>query len=233
MALWNSMIYKERALNMVFKFIAEICNKNEISKIICDTAKINYKKFADSKHESGPQSDKPIILRGKNRIAMIAACLYRACEINKNPRTTKEITLMFEFDNNDEIYIKQAIKKFNQIIKNCDNHIATPEDYIRARYSKLNININIESAIKICHDNYKIKPLSDYPVESIAAASILFIVKRDNININKQDIVNLFATSISHMQQIYNILQNEIYNLNYDSINNIPKFDNKNEIIYV
>lgn len=106
---WNSMTYKERSLKRAFEFISDICSKNNIAKIIIDDAKNFYKKFIDCEHKIGTNISDQIIIRGKKRLSIVAACVFKACEKNNNPLSTKEMAEIF---NLDEKNILDALDKF-------------------------------------------------------------------------------------------------------------------------
>lgn len=207
---WNSMVYKERSLNIVFEKISQICGKNNIPKIIVDTAKILYKKLSDCKHKNGNNVDKQIIIRGENRTSIIAACVFRACEMNKNPRSIKEIAEMFEMD---EKKVTRGKKQFDKIMKNIDDNSLrldqiktnTPEDFIRRHANRLKLTKeNTDIAVKIAHNCCKMKLASDHNPQSIAAGSVLLMVNYCDIDIEKKRIAKLFGTSDVTVGKIYN-----------------------------
>jgi transcription initiation factor TFIIIB Brf1 subunit/transcription initiation factor TFIIB len=206
---WNSMVYKERSLNQVFEYISQICSKNNIPKIIVDSAKILYKRLSDCKHKTGINVGKQIIIRGENRLSIIAACVFKACEMNKNPRNVKEIA---EFFGLDEKKVTKGNKQFEKIMKNADDKNVmldqfnpnTAEDYIRRHCPKLKINkMDMEMAVRIAHNCCKMKLASDHNPQSVAAGSILVMVEYCNLNIDKKDIATLFGTSDVTIGKIY------------------------------
>ena len=209
---WNSMVYKERSLNNVLEYITNICNKNNIPKIVIDTAKILYKKLNDCKHKNGNNMGKQIIIRGENRISIIAACVFRACEMNKQPRSIKQIA---EFFNIDEKKITKGNKQYDKIMKNTDDDISldqfttdSAEDYIRSTSQKLKIKKEeVELAVKIANNCCRMKLASDHNPQSIAAGSLLAMIHYLNLNIDKKKIVNLFETSDVTISKIYNKLE--------------------------
>lgn len=209
---WNSMVYKERSLNQVFEYITSVCSKNNIPKIIIDTAKILYKKISDCKHKTGVNMGKQIIIRGKNRISIIAACVFKACEMNSSPRSIKEIAKYFDLD---EKKVTKGNKHFEKIMKNVDDKFInmdhfnshTAEDYIRRHCSKLKINKNDTNlAITIAHNCGRMKLVPDHNPQSIAAGSILLMSYHLNKNIDKKNIATLFGTSDVTISKIYNKL---------------------------
>lgn len=208
---WNSMVYKERSLNQVFEYISLYCTKNHIPRIIVDSAKILYKRLSDCKHKTGPNIGKQIIIRGENRLSIIAACVFKACEINKNPRNVKEIAEIFVLD---EKKVTKGIKQFDRIMKNADdnNNIIidqfdtnTAEDYIRRHCPKLKIGKDATNlAVKISQNCCKMKLASDHNPHSIAAGSILVAVQFLDLNIDRKSIASLFGTSDVTIGTIYN-----------------------------
>ena len=207
---WNSMVYKERTLNKVFEFISLICSKNKIPKIIVDTARTLFKKISDCKHKSGRNIGKDIIIRADNRISVIAACVFKACEMNKNPRNIKEIADFFGLS---EKKVSKGIRRFSEIIKNTnDDPILldqyqnnTTEDYIRRHCPKLKIsNTEIDMAVKISINCCKMKVASDHNPQSLAAGIVSVMVTYYNLNIDRKDIAVLFDTSDVTIGKIYN-----------------------------
>lgn len=206
---WLSMVYKERSLNQVHEYIMQICIKNNIPKIIIDDARIFYKKISDCKHKEGDNAGKQIIIRGANRLSIIAACVFYACEKNKIPRSIKEIADMFDLD---EKKVTKGNKQFDRIIKNiddktvfCDQENETAENYIRRHCPKLNISkTKTEIAVKIARNCCKMKLASDHNPQSIAAGSILVMVHYFNLKIEKREISKLFGTSDVTIGKIYN-----------------------------
>jgi len=202
------MVYKERSLNQVFEYISEVCSNNNIPKIIVDSAKILYKKISDCKHKYGSNVGKQIIIRGENRVSIIAACVFKACEMNKNPRSVKEIAKYFDLD---EKKVTRGNKQFEKIIKNTDDNIlqvdnlgtSTAEDYIRRHCPKINKE-NTETAVRISNNCCRMKLASDHNPQSIAAGSILVMVNYCDLNIDKKDIAKLFGTSDVTISKIYN-----------------------------
>lgn len=207
---WNSMIYKEISLNGVFELITKICTKNKIPKIIIDTAKIMYKKINDCKHKSGINAGKQVIIRGENRTSIIAACVFKACETNKSPRSVKEIANYFDLD---EKKITKGNKQFDKLLKNSDDKKIimdqfngnTAEDYIRRHCSKLKFSQSeIELAVKISNNCCKMKLAADHNPSSIAAGSILLMIEQMGSNIDRKDVAKVFSTSDVTIGKIYN-----------------------------
>lgn len=207
---WSQTDYKENTLNKEFDTITKICLKNKISKKIIDTAKFFYKQVSDCKHKSGKSIGKPYIIRGGNKDGVICACVYKACETNRNPIPKKEIAIMF---GKDEKSLSKGIKEFQKIIKNCDNidilddlHDGTPEDHIR-KYAVEMDNIkqtHIDMAIRIANNCAKLKIATDHSAQSIGAGVTLLTANCFKLNIDKKDVAYWFKISDVTITKIYN-----------------------------
>src|ERR1700733_5190711 len=170
---WGSIIYKERRLNTIFEYISDICGRNKIPRIISDSAKIMYKRISDCKHKTGENIGKHVIIRGINLISVVAACVFKACEMNKTPRTVREIAYLFDAD---EKKITKGIKTFEKIMTECDDgmilensHVCLPEDYVRRHCPKLKISEpDTELAVNIAYNCCRMKLASDHNTQSIA-----------------------------------------------------------------
>ena len=143
-------------------------------------------------------------------LSIIAACVFKACEMNKNPRSVKEIAKYFELD---EKKVTKGNKQFEKIMKNVEDNMiildnlgsSTAEDYIRRHCPKLKINKeNTEIAVRISNNCCRMKLASDHNPQSIAAGSILVMVNFCNLRIDKKDIAKLFGTSDVTISKIYN-----------------------------
>lgn len=209
---WNGLNYKEKSLNKVFEEISQVCSKNKIPKIIVDTAKILYKKLSDCKHRSGPNAGKQIIIRGENRTSIIAACVFKACEMNKSPRNVKEIAGFFDLD---EKKVTKGNKQFEKIMKNAEDNTLmleqfktnTTEDFIRRYCRPPNLKVSkndTDLAVRIANNCCRMKLASDHNPQSIAAGSILVMVEQCDLNIEKKQIAKLFGTSDVTIGKIYN-----------------------------
>ena len=100
---WNSMPYKERSLYKVFNDIDAKCKKNNLPPIIGNTAKSYYRTISETK-----------ISRGKNRIGIIAACVYHACKECNVARSSAELAHCFDIDNK---IMTKGCKNFTEIMR--------------------------------------------------------------------------------------------------------------------
>jgi transcription initiation factor TFIIB len=228
---WNSMPYKERSLNNVFKSISEKCNKNSILKCIEDDAKIMYKTISECKHVKGKNKGKFIITRGINRVSIIAACVFFACRRKGMTRTPKEIADIF---NIKHMEMNRGCKNFLKLLKikkfNMNMGTSNAEHFIRRYCNKLKIKTHYtEKAINIAKNIEKLNIASVHTPYSLAAASILIMADFNNLHsITKKKLAFQFEISEVTITKTFKKLEQYKDIINNDTMTcNIVKNINK------
>jgi transcription initiation factor TFIIIB Brf1 subunit/transcription initiation factor TFIIB len=194
---WNHMPYHERTLSIVFKEISAICIKYKILKCIEDDARVFYNNISKSKHLFGKNEGKCVIIRGKNRKSLIAACLYYACRKNGDTRSTKEIAEMFDLKCTDVTIgckIFSKLIRLNQLRVNFNSN--KPDKYL-PRYCRI-LNIQgpfLQQCIDITNNSYKLNLASVHTPLSVAASSILIMASHNNINVTRRAVALAFDIS--------------------------------------
>lgn len=195
---WNSMPYKERALNIVFKKLDVLCKSHNIPKKIYDDSCIMYKIVSERKHKKGKNKEKYIITRGINRNSIIAASLFYACRRNNIPRSPKEIASMFSINETD---LNKGAKNFLKLIKmnfyDKDMGTSKPIDFVRRKCDDLNIkSVYTTQAINIANNIDKLDIASTHTSCSLAAASILLMAEVNKLSsISKPKLAQVFGLS--------------------------------------
>ena len=194
---WGQVPYRERSLAEVLNDIDSKCRKHKITKAVIDNAKILYKNIRETKHDSGTNKGKNVIIRGINRRQIIAACFYFGAILQKSPRSTKEVADIFNLDLKQ---ITKGCRRFLEIMK--DNFIVFDikpshgSDFVERFGSKMQLNKDTIQLAKTISDNStKIDIASDHQATSIAAASILLAANMLDQNINKKSISEVFKIS--------------------------------------
>ena len=189
--------YKERSLMEVFDKIQTECKYNGISQLIIDTSKIFYKKISEATHVKGKRIGKAIIMRCVNRKSMIAACIFHACKVQKDPRSPKEIALMYDLNIK---HVNRGCRKFCDIIDpyilftQIKNSYST--DFIERYSRQLNIlDDYIEKIKQVSNNIYKLNMASTHEPPSIAAGCIMLIVQHYELKITKKKISEIFGIS--------------------------------------
>lgn len=177
--IWNSMPYKERSDNIMFKRIHEVCISHGIFKKIEDDAKILCKRISGTEHKKGKNIGKPIITRGYNRAGIVAGCLFIACRRNDETRSTKEISSYFNIGERD---IHKGIRSLLGILDDDSivKDIGTSRviHFIKRKCDELHIKTkHSELAITIARNIERLNIASNHTTFSLAAASILLVAE--------------------------------------------------------
>ena len=179
---WNSMPYKERSLYKVYKDIEDKCIKSELPLVISETAQSYYLTISKTK-----------ISRGSNRIGIIAACIYYACKECGAPRSTNELSSLFNIDNKimtkgcknfTEIMRMSEDKKRIQVHKSINLH-----DFIDRFSHKLKLTDNDKKNIKILSKKCEeLNLINDNTPPAMAAGCIYLYIRYKKIEIDKKKI---------------------------------------------
>lgn len=212
---WNSMPYKERSLYKVYKDIEDKCIKAELPLIISETAQSYYLIISKTK-----------ISRGSNRIGIIAACIYHACKECEAPRSTNELSGLFNINNK---IMTKGCKNFTEIMrmstdrKRIQKHKSINlHDFIDRFSHKLELidedQKNIKILSKLCED---LNLINDNTPPAMAAGCIYLYIRLNDKKIEKKQIsevckisevtINKCSKKLEENQIIINKL-NEFYN---------------------
>ena len=201
---WQSMPYKEKSQYDEFQRITIIAQNAGISKMIINDAMTYYKKISEHK-----------TFRGLNRDGIIAASIYIALRTNNNPRTAREIAMIFTLDNSSATKgCKNALVIVNELESEMHNDEKTtltnlrPDVFIERYCSKLNINKELTQlccfiAVKIFKQNL----IPENTPHSCTAGIIYFISQTCNLNIKKSDIFNITGISEVTINKCYKKLE--------------------------
>lgn len=182
---WQSMPYKEKSKYDDFQLINLIAKNSGIPKIITDDAIRYYDKLSEVK-----------TFRGLNRDGILAASIYISFNINKNPRTPKEIAAIFSLDNTSATKgCKNALNILNDLESDKESNNRTiltnitPQTFIARYCSKLSINQELTKLCLFIAHNVKTRNLiPENTPHSIAAGIIYYVSLKCNLNISKKDI---------------------------------------------
>lgn len=193
--IWNSMPYKERSDNVMFKRIHAVCIAQNISRKIEDDAKIMCKRVSGTVHTTGKNIGRPIITRGYNRSGMVAGCLFIACRRNDETRSIKEIAVYFDIEESD---VNKGIRSL-LVILNDDNiikEIGTSKviHFVQRKCDELHIKLQYTNIAKTIANNIdKLNVASHHTTYSLAAASILLMAELNHLGITKKHLSKSFC----------------------------------------
>lgn len=205
---WTLMPYRERSRKDTFEYIKTICKsaKPPYCKAVIDNARILYTNLSNVKHTTGDNTGKNIIIRGRNRTSLIAACVYFGCKMQSLPRSPKEIAKIFGLGLTE---VTKGCRKFLEIMdKDALVYNITSSkayDYVSRCGKKLKIDQEyIDQTIKIVKNIIKVDYASDHQPPSIAAGSLLLVCNINELDIDKETISKVFNISQVTITKIYN-----------------------------
>ena len=181
------------------------CKKYLVTQTIIDSAKILYKKVNDSKHIRGNRVGKNMIMRCINRRSMIAACVFYACKMQKEPRSPKEIADIYDLE------IKHVHRGCRKILDYIDLNStfyqiknSQSSDFIERLGKKLFSDPKYITISKdVCNNIHNLDIASTHEPPSVAAGCILLVSNTYNLNINKKDISTIFEISDVTISKTY------------------------------
>lgn len=240
----GQMPYKEKSLMEVLERIQTKCKKYNITQTIIDTSKILYKKVSECKHTKGKRKGKNMIMRCINRRSMIAACVFHACKLQKEPRSPKEIADIYDLEIK---HVNKGCRKFLDYIDitTIFSEIKSSQasDFIERFAKKLNIEKQyIDKAKDISSNINKLGLASTHEPPSVAAGCILLVGTMYHVEISKKQISEIFGISDVTISKTYRkifpyhkiIMSNEVTNLILEKKNSIEKEEkviNEEELI--
>ena len=201
----GQMPYKEKSLLEVLERIQIKCKKYNITQTIIDSAKILYKKVSDCKHTKGKRKGKNMIMRCINRRSMIAACVFYACKLQKEPRSPKEIADIYDLEIK---HVNRGCRKFIDYIDLStiffEIKSSQSSDFIERFAKKLNIDKQyIIIAKDISNNIHRLGLASTHEPPSVAAGCILLVANMYHIDINKKQISEIFGISDVTISKTY------------------------------
>lgn len=208
---WSQQPYDERSRNDVNQIIDEKCKTNNISKAVGENAKYLYKKISEIKHKIGINKGKKIIIRGKNRISIIAACVFNGAQVQKLPLSLKDMASIFDID---VTQITQGIAKLEELLDDepllQNNDVIDPGKFITSYHGKLGLHRDyIAISIKVCEYLSNDDIASNHQPVSIAAGVILLISILYELKITKKKISSTLNISEVTINKIYNKINNQ------------------------
>ena len=194
---WWNWDYKEKSFFEDKKLIEKKCQKAKLQQPIIDNALNLYKKISECRHNDGQNKGKYVIVRGINRIALMAASVYYGAKMQKQPRSPKELADVFGLK---LPYMTRGCKKFlslidtNVLFNITENNESC--DFVDRYCTKLGLDKNcLTKALEIIININKLQIATNHQPPSVAAAAILLMSDLFDMKINKKHLHQLFKIS--------------------------------------
>jgi len=196
--MWNAMPYDERTLCNIFDKLEKATANNGIPQKVIEDAKIFYKKTSEKK-----------ISRGDNKEGLIASCIYHSCLINNIPRSSKEISKMF---NISHVILNKGNARFQQLLQ--INVISSnPCDFISRFGSRINMNlVDVEKCKKLIKFLEKKEIMTDNSPTSSAAGILYYYSQENGLQYTKKQFSEVCSVSEVTIVKCYkNLLKYKDY----------------------
>lgn len=242
---WNMIPYREKSLLLVFSIISKKCEKLGLKGNISDEAKILYYNIIRENYID-EKTKKSIITRGKNKLGIIASCIYYACKNSGYLKTIKEIAYAF---NISSVCLNNGCKIFMQCLKKTkikiNNLISKPGNFIDSICQQLNIQSDDIDNIKTIINKIESNKLlcSHTPYTITVACTLLYIEEKYVKNYNefnkkryknkrKKQIEDL-NISLSTLNKTYgSLLEYKDFLLGYEKIISPERLSDEDRINY-
>jgi len=201
---WNSIPYKERSLRLIFLVIQDVCTKINLPSSVTMDAKSLYKVL----HEK-------FNTRGKNRNALVGACILFSSKNNGFSITTKSIADSLRMTQSN---ITEGCKTFVKMMYHTDfkYNIETSniDDYIIQCCKQLEMsNQMISFCKKFARKVEKMEILQEHTPPSIAIGCIYLICQTLDLPITKKkihEVCNISEVTITKTFKRIEPYQNKI-----------------------
>jgi transcription initiation factor TFIIIB Brf1 subunit/transcription initiation factor TFIIB len=199
---WWKWEYKEKAFYDDKKFIEDKCYNAKLPQAIVDNALNLYKRISESKDDNG----KYYINRGINRVGLMAASVYWGSKMQKQPRSPKEISTIFNLKQTD---MTKGCKRFLSLIDHTvlyyNQEMNETRDFVERYCKKLGLNDEyFNKSLEIIKNIDKLQIATNHQPPSVAAATILLMADVMDLNINKKELNAMFKISEVTISKTYN-----------------------------
>jgi transcription initiation factor TFIIB len=185
-----AMNHKDRGLYHAYKEIEDACAT--LPDVVLRDAKMIYKTFSDKK-----------LTRGKVRVGIKANCVLYACRLSNYPRTTKEISDMFNILPKDISRTSEMFKKIMLTDEAPPSTTTQPTDVLNRLLNGFQVTKEQRIACqRMCRDLEQCVELMSKTPNSVCSA-VLWI----QTGIPKTDICKKCSVSVPTLNKIEGIIR--------------------------
>ncbi len=201
---WQAMPYREKARWDEFQRIRNHARRGGLPEIVIDAAMRYHTRI------SGYQT-----FRGLNRSGVLAASVYVACRIGRNPRTAKEIAEIFDLDTASATRgVKNAMSIINSLereLEDCEkSHFEStqPGDFVSRYCSRLGMSPHLAMlcrfvALKVEQGDL----IPENTPHAVAAGLVYFVAHVCGARVTKKDVSGVSDISEVTINKCYKKLQ--------------------------
>jgi transcription initiation factor TFIIIB Brf1 subunit/transcription initiation factor TFIIB len=187
------------------------CKKYKVPQLIIDKAKVMYKIINECKHTKGKKKGTDIIIRDPNKQNVMAACVLKAYEKFEIPINNEDIGKIFSIDPKR---VTDGCSFFDNLIADSkdlylveNTKVLTPDKFIMKYHKEFAFDEDdLELSLRIAKNCCRLKIVSGNTPISVAAGSILLMVKCQKLDIDCRQISKIFEISEMTTNKIYKIM---------------------------
>jgi transcription initiation factor TFIIB len=192
---WTSIPYKERSLKNVFDIISNACYEMKLNSSVINMSRSIYHSIRDQQ-----------LSRGKNRNALISACIYISCKFNDVKILPQEVCNHFKLDFCD---LCDGYKTLSELLMNSSFQIEIKQsewnDYLERFCIHLGFKESeIEKVMKLAQNISDLSILQRHIPQSFASGVLYYYVEKNKIHqITKEMIIEVCDISKVTIDKIF------------------------------
>jgi transcription initiation factor TFIIB len=177
---WTSIPYKERSLKIVFDIIQNACYSMKINPSVVNMSRSIYHSIRDQQ-----------LSRGKNRNALIAACIYISCKFNEVKILPQEVCTFFKLDFCD---LCDGYKTLSELLMNSTFQIEIKQSEWSDYLERFCINLHfkeseIANIMKLAQQISDLSILKKHIPQSFASGVLYYYVEKNKIHSITKDMI--------------------------------------------
>lgn len=192
---WTSVPYKERSLKLVFDIIQNACYTLKLNSSVINMSRSIYHSIRDQQ-----------LSRGKNRNALISACIYISCKCNDVKILPQEVCDYFKLDFCD---LCDGYKTLSELMINSNFQVEIKQsewnDYLERYCIHLGFDENeIKKVMFLAQKIHELSILKKHIPQSFASGVLYYYVEKNKMkHISKDLIIEICNISKVTIDKIY------------------------------
>lgn len=192
---WTSVPYGERSLKIVFDIIQTACYSLKLNSSVVTMSKSIYHSIKDQQ-----------LSRGKNRNALISACIFISCKYNDVKILPQEVCDFFKLNHCD---LCDGYKTLSELSINSSFQIEIKQsewnDYLERFCIHLGFDdVHIENVMKLAHKINELSILKKHIPQSFASGVLYYYIEKKKMtHITKELVIEICNISKVTIDKIY------------------------------
>lgn len=188
---WSSLSYSERSTMKIFDLLTLTSSNHGLPKVVIELAKVLFNNVNKNKAE---------IMRGVNKIGIVASSIYFACKREGVPRSCKEVAEMFNIDSN---VVNKGCRLFKDKFPDVDidSEPSQASDFVGRFCGRL--NLDNEKTSEVMQEVRKHEKQQKFMPMSLVSGCIFICSKKWDVDISRSDIAKCCHVSVVTVSKVY------------------------------